>query len=154
MRLALYEPEIPQNAGTMMRMAACLEIAIDVIEPCGFVLGERRMRRAGLDYLDWASVHTHVSWTAYEQARHAMQPRPRLVVLTTHASLPYTAFRFHASDALLVGRESAGLPDSVHAVADARLRVPMAAGCRSLNVAIAAAMVCGEALRQTGSYPS
>lgn len=153
-RLSLYEPDIPQNAGTMMRMAACLGIGIDVIEPCGFVLGERRMRRAGLDYLDWSSIQTHASWAAYEQARHAISPPPRLILLTTRASVPYPAFRFHAGDMILVGRESGGVPEAVHAAADARLRVPMIAGHRSLNVAVTAAMVVGEALRQLAAFPA
>lgn len=152
MRLALYEPDIPQNAGTLMRMAACLGIAIDVIEPCGFVLGDKRMRRAGLDYLARTTMRMHRSWPAFEQLRRERQPRPRLIVLTTRADTVYTAFRFRGDDIVLVGRESSGVPDAVHAAADARLRVPMASAGRSLNVAVAAAMVTGEALRQTGAF--
>lgn len=153
MRLALYEPDIPQNAGTLMRMAACLGIWIDVIEPCGFVLDDGRMRRAGLDYLARASLRTHASWPAFERALQGCKPRPRLVLLTTRADQPYTAFRFQRDDIVLVGRESSGVPDAVHLAADARLRVPMTPASRSLNVAVAAAMVTGEALRQTAAFP-
>lgn len=154
MRLALFEPDIPQNAGTLMRMAACLGLPIDIIEPCGFILGERRMRRAGLDYLEQARLQTHPSWLAYEQAWRAMRPRPRLVLLTTRGDAVYTAFRFRCDDIVMVGRESGGVPEAVHAAADARLRVPMTPGSRSLNVAVAAAMVTGEALRQTAGFSS
>lgn len=154
MRLALFEPDIPQNAGTLMRMAACLGLPIDIIEPCGFILGERRMRRAGLDYLEQARLQTYPSWLAYEQAWRAMRPQPRLVLLTTLAAAAYTAFRFRRDDIVMVGRESGGVPEAVHAAADARLRVPMTPGSRSLNVAVAAAMVTGEALRQTAGFSS
>ncbi len=153
MRLALYEPDIPQNAGTLMRMASCLGHAIDVVEPCGFLLGERRMRRAGLDYLEHARLQTYPSWLAYEQAWRAMRPQPRLILLTTKGACNYTAFRFRRDDIVMVGRESSGVPDAVHAAADARLRVPMTQGSRSLNVAVAAAIVIGEALRQTAGFP-
>lgn len=151
MRLALFEPDIPQNAGAMLRLAACLEVPVDVIEPCGFVFADRRLRRAGMDYLDRVALRRHVSWPAFLAARG--KGSGRLVLLTTGAETPYVAFRFHADDVLLVGRESAGVPDAVHAAADARLHVPMAAGMRSLNVATAAAMVLGEALRQTRGFP-
>lgn len=150
MRLALFQPDIPQNAGTMIRLGACLGIGIDVIEPCGFLFGERQMRRAGMDYLELARVTRHASWQAFQTQR---PPGERLVLLTTRGETVYTEFAFAASDILLVGRESAGVPDAVHAAADARLRIPMAAGARSLNVALAAAMALGEALRQTGGFP-
>ena len=149
MRLALFEPDIPQNAGTMMRMAACLGVAVDLIEPCGFLVDDRRLRRAGMDYLVRAALHRHPSWQAYRATREN-GGRGRLVLLTTRAEVAYTGFRFRSDDILMVGRESRGVPDSVHAAADARIRVPMVAGHRSLNVAAAAAMVLGEALRQTG----
>jgi len=152
MRLALFEPDIPQNAGTMMRMAACLGVAVDLIDPCGFLVDDRRLRRAGMDYLVRAALHRHPSWEGYLAARED-GGRGRLVLLTTRAEMPYTRFRFRSDDILLVGRESEGVPDPVHAAADARVRVPMAAGNRSLNVAVAAAMVLGEALRQTGGLP-
>ncbi len=147
-RLALYEPDIPQNAGTLIRLSACLGIAVDVIEPCGFVLSDRRLRRAGLDYLDRAALDRHESWAAF---RSATADR-RLVLLTTRGETAYTAFAFTDADVLIVGRESAGVPDAVHAAADARLRIPMVAGARSLNVAAAAAMAVGEALRRTGRF--
>jgi tRNA (cytidine/uridine-2'-O-)-methyltransferase len=153
MRLALYEPDIPQNAGTMMRMAACLGIGLDIIEPCGFRLDDRRLRRAGLDYLDRLSMRRHESWPAYGRWRADAAPRSRLVLLSTRAETAYTAFAFRADDTLMVGRESGGAPDAVHAAADARLRIPLARDSRSLNVAVAAAMVLGEALRQTEGFP-
>ncbi len=151
MRLALFEPDIPQNAGTMIRLAACLGVAVDVVEPCGFVFGDSQMRRAGMDYLDIAHVVRHDSWAAFERWRAAAGHR--LVLLTTRGETAYTDFAFAAADVLLVGRESAGVPEAVHAAAAARLRIPMAAAARSLNVAVAAAMVMGEALRQTEGFP-
>jgi len=154
MRLALYQPDIPQNTGTILRLAACLGIAVDVIEPCGFALHDRGLRRAGLDYLARAALTRHRSWEAYLAARAEADPgaRGRLVLLTTRAETPHTAFAFRADDTLLLGRESAGVEDAVHAAAEARLRIPMRPGSRSLNVAVAAAMVLGEALRQTGGF--
>lgn len=148
MRLALYQPDIPQNAGALIRLGACLGVALDIIEPCGFLFSDRGLKRAGMDYLEGADVQRHASWEAF-----AAQRRGRLVLLTTKASDSYTDFSFRADDILLLGRESAGVPDDVHAAADARLRVPMKAGLRSLNVALAAAMVLGEALRQTRGFP-
>jgi len=153
MRLALYEPDIPQNAGTMMRMAACLGIGLDIIEPCGFRLDDRRLRRAGLDYLDRLAMRIHESWLAYGRWRAESAAGSRLVLLTTRGETRYTAFAFRADDAIMVGRESGGVPEPVHAEVDARLRIPLAEGSRSLNVAVAAAMVLGEALRQTGGFP-
>lgn len=144
MRLVLYQPDIPQNTGTMLRLAACLDIAVDLIEPCGFVLSDRRLRRAGLDYLEGVRLTRHNSWEAY----CGTGPAGRLVLLTTRAETAYTAFTFADGDRLMVGRESGGVPDAVHEAAQARLRIPMAAGARSINVACAAAMVLGEALRQ------
>ena len=146
MRLALYQPDIPQNAGTILRLAACLGVAVDVIGPAGFDMSDRNLRRAGLDYLNHVEIARHVSFAAFQEAR-----RGRLVLLTTAASTAYTGFAFAADDTLLLGRESAGVPASVHEVADARVRIRMRAGLRSLNIAVAAAMVLGEALRQTGA---
>lgn len=151
MRLALYQPDIPQNTGTILRLAACLGVAVDLIEPAGFPLGERAMRRAGMDYLDHVDMLRHSSFAAFSQRRES-RPGSRLLLLTTRASRAYADFDFLAGDILLLGRESAGVPQEVHECADARLRVPMRAGMRSLNVAVAAAMVLGEALRQTGSF--
>lgn len=150
MRLALFEPDIPQNAGAMMRLAACLGVAVDLIEPCGFVLDDRRLRRAGMDYLDNLRLCRHTSWGAYRQGRAGAPGR--LLLLTTGGDVRYTDFAFASNDTLLVGRETGGVPGEVREAADARLLVPMAAGMRSLNVATAAAMVLGEALRQTGVF--
>jgi tRNA (cytidine/uridine-2'-O-)-methyltransferase len=150
MRLALYEPDIPQNTGTMLRLAACLGLGVDIIEPCGFVLSDARLRRAGMDYLEAVEMTRHESWAAFRAARAA---GGRLVLLTTRARVRYTDFAFAAGDTLLLGRESAGVPDSVHAGVDAGIRIPLRPGQRSLNVALAAAMVAGEALRQTGGFP-
>lgn len=151
MRLALFEPDIPQNAGTLIRTAACLGVPIDVIEPCGFVFGDRHLKRAGMDYLERADVTRHPSWEAFLAAARAAGRR--LVLLTTKGDRSHLDFRFAAGDVLIAGRESAGAPEAVHAAADARLRVPMAPRERSLNVAVAAALVLGEALRQTGGFP-
>ena len=148
MRLALYQPEIPQNTGTLLRLAACLGVPVDVIEPCGFVFRDRGFRRAALDYLDHVDLTRHASWEAFLAARTP----GRLVLLTTGAETAYTRFAYRPDDTLLLGRESAGAPRAVHDAADARVVIPMAAGARSLNVAVAGAMALGEALRQTGGF--
>ncbi len=153
MRLALFEPDIPQNAGTIMRMAACLGVGVDLIEPCGFLMGDRHFRRAGMDYLNALQWQRHSSWDAFIHARDTAG-EGRLVLLTTRAETAYTNFRFMTGDVLMVGRESGGVPETVHAAVDARVTVPMTPGSRSLNVAVAAAMVLGEALRQTGALES
>ena len=150
MHLALFQPDIPQNAGTLFRLGACLGIPVHVVAPAGFDLSDRRLRRAGLDYLDRLELVRHDSWTAFEAWRRGAGAR--LVLLTTRAALPYTDFAFAGDDVLMAGRESDGVPEAVHAAADARVRVPMRPGFRSLNVAVAAAMVLGEALRQTGGF--
>ena len=150
MNLVLYQPDIPQNTGTLLRLAACLGIAVDLIEPTGFVLDDRRLRRAGLDYLEGVALTRHASWDAY---RAAAGPG-RLVLLTTRGRVRYTDFRFAAADRVMVGRETGGVPDAVHAAADASLVIPMVPGVRSINVACAAAMVLGEALRQLEWTPS
>lgn len=144
MRLVLYQPDIPQNAGAMMRLAACLGVGIDIVEPCGFLLDDRRLKRAGMDYLDALDRRRWPGWPAYRETSH----KGRLVLLTTTAAIPYTAFTFQPDDRLLVGRESAGVPEDVHEAADARLVIPLRPGFRSLNVALAAAMALGEAQRQ------
>jgi tRNA (cytidine/uridine-2'-O-)-methyltransferase len=149
MRLALYQPDIPQNTGALMRLAACLGVALDLIEPAGFLLSDRRLKRAG-NYLEALELTRHRSWDAFLAQR---PPTARLILLTTQGSVPYHRFVFEREDILLLGRESAGVPDAVHEAADARLRVPMRETARSLNVALAAAMVLGEALRQTGLLP-
>jgi tRNA (cytidine/uridine-2'-O-)-methyltransferase len=150
MRVALFEPDIPQNAATIIRLGACLGVPVDLIEPCGFVLSERGFRRAGLDYVERATIVRHPSWPAF---RSGVVPLMRLVVVTTKADVPYVRFAFANDDVLLFGRESGGVPDWVHETADARVRVPMRVGLRSLNVAVAAAMVIGEAMRQTDAWP-
>jgi len=149
MRLALYEPDIPQNTGAILRLAACLGVAVDLIEPFGFIWDDRRLRRAGMDYLDLADITRHASW---ERFRAAHGPG-RLVLLTTRGATPYQDFAFASDDTLLLGRETSGVPDAVHEAADARLFIPLRPGLRSLNVALAASMVLGEALRQTGTLP-
>lgn len=154
MRLALYEPDIPQNAGAILRLAACLNVAVDIVGPCGFVLGDRRMKRAGLDYVEEATMVRHDSWDAYCRWRGENGDGGRLLLLTTKGDMAYTDFVFRTDDTLLMGRESAGVPPAVANACFARLRIPMAAGMRSLNVAQAAAMALGEALRQTGSFPA
>ena len=149
MRLALFEPDIPQNTGALLRLGACLGVAVDIIEPCGFLVSDRRLKRAGMDYLTAAALCRHASWEAF-----VARPHGRLVLLTTRASLPYHRFAFRPDDTLLLGRESAGVPEAVHRTADARLVIPLRPGRRSLNVALAAAMVLGEALRQLEAFPS
>jgi tRNA (cytidine/uridine-2'-O-)-methyltransferase len=151
MRIALFEPDIPQNTGAVLRLAACLAVAVDIIEPCGFLLDDRRMRRAGMDYLDHVDMVRHDSWNDFAASRSGATSR--LVLLTTAGKTAYDNFAFERDDTLLVGRESAGVPDEVHAAAAARIVIPMAAGLRSLNMALATAMVLGEALRQTGGLP-
>jgi tRNA (cytidine/uridine-2'-O-)-methyltransferase len=152
MRLALYEPDIPQNTGTLLRLAACLGLPVDVIGPTGFDMSDRTLRRAGLDYLAHAEITRHASFAEFDSSR--ILRASRLVLLTTHSRMVYTSFTFRPDDTLLLGRESAGVPDPIHESADARLRIPMRPGLRSLNVAVAAAMVLGEALRQTGGFSS
>ena len=152
MRLALYQPDIAQNAGTIIRLGACLGLPVDVVEPAGFAWSEAKFRRAGMDYLDQAELCRHVDFAAFEAAcRHA---GARIVLLTTKAPRSYLDFAFEPSDVLLLGREGSGVPKEVHARAGARITIPMRPGLRSLNVALAAAMVSGEALRQLGPTPS
>lgn len=148
MRLALYEPDIPQNTGTLIRLGACLGVPVDIIEPCGFLFTDKALMRAGMDYLELAEITRHASWNAFRTAA-----KGRIVLLTSKASTPYTEFHFAACDIILLGRESAGVPEPVHEAADARLRIPLKPGLRSLNVAVAGAMVLGEALRQTKEFP-
>lgn len=150
MRLALYEPDIPPNLGTLIRLGACLGVPLDVIEPCGFPWGDRDLKRAAMDYGALGEVIRHESWESFSTNRVTSA---RIVLLTTKAALPFTAFTFKPSDILLVGRESAGVPDTIHQAADARVTIPMKPPARSLNMAVAAAMVLTEALRQTNGFP-
>ncbi|WP_072397179.1 tRNA (cytidine(34)-2'-O)-methyltransferase [Hyphomicrobium sp. CS1GBMeth3] len=152
MRLALYQPDIPQNTGTILRLSACLGVPVDLIGPAGFDLSDRSFRRAGLDYLEHADLARHESFETFAAGLAASTPKPRLVLLTTHATETHISFAFRDTDVLMLGRESAGVPESVHRHVDARIRVPMQPGLRSLNIAVAAALVLGEALRQTGRF--
>ena len=154
MRLALYQPDIPQNTGTLLRLGACLDLAIDIIEPCGFLFNEKAMRRAGMDYLDFANYRRHNSWNdflAYRQEHP--EEYGRIILLTTHGSTSFVDFKFAPNDIILMGRESAGVPENVHQLADAQLLIPMNPEARSINMAISAAMAVTEGLRQTNGFP-
>jgi len=146
MHLALYQPDIPQNTGTILRLCACFGIEAHIIGPSGFPATDRAFRRAGMDYLDAVTIVRHTSWRAFADWR--------IIVFTTAASHSYVHHRFQPDDILLFGRESAGVPAEVHEAADARLKIPIRQGLRSLNVAVAAAIAVGEALRQTGGMAS
>lgn len=150
MELALYQPDIPQNLGSALRLAACMDIPLHVIEPCGFIFDDKRIRRAGMDYIPDATLHRHASWEDFLRAR---APGTRIVLMTTKGSTALPDFIFQPDDILLMGRESAGVPDSVAEAADARIRIPMKAGARSLNVVVSAAMALAEGLRQTQAFP-
>ncbi len=152
LRIALYQPDIPQNTGTILRLAACFGVAVDVIGPTGFDLSDRALRRAGLDYAEHAALTRHVSWEAFLAGRGGATGGGRLVLLTTAAETRHCDFAFAADDVLLFGRESAGAPPAVHAAADARVRIPLRPGRRSLNLAVACGIAVAEALRQTGSF--
>lgn len=154
MRLALFQPDIAQNTGTLLRLSACLDLPMDIIEPCGFLFNDKGLKRAGMDYLDFASYKRHASWDDFLAYRvEHKEEYGRLVLLTTHASKPYTEFDFKKNDIILMGRESAGVPEIVHQTVDARLLIPMNKNARSINVALSAVMVVGEALRQTNLFP-
>jgi len=150
MRIALYEPDIPQNTGTILRLCACLGLEAHIIEPAGFPVTDRAFRRAGMDYLDEVAIVRHPSFAAFEAWRRREQLM--LVLLTTRATLGYLDHAYREDQVLLFGRESAGVPEAVHEAAEVRLRIPMREGLRSLNIAMAAAMVAGEALRQAGGW--
>lgn len=148
-RLVLFQPDIPQNAGAMMRLAACMGVPLDLVEPCGFPLDDQRLKRAGMDYIGLLDLTRHVSWSAFRQAAAG-----RLVLLTTDGDSRHVDFAFRPDDMIIVGRESAGVPDEVHRAVSARLRIPMRPGVRSLNVAQAAAIGLAEALRQVEQLPA
>ncbi len=150
MRIALFEPDIAQNTGTILRLCACLGMEAHIIEPAGFPTSDRAFRRAGMDYLDHVALVRHPSWSAFEDWRR--NARARLVLFTTRAEQPYLDHAYRADDVLMFGRESAGVPPAVHDAADVRLVIPMTGGLRSLNVAMACAMAVGEALRQLGGF--
>jgi tRNA (cytidine/uridine-2'-O-)-methyltransferase len=149
LRIALYQPDIPGNTGTILRLAACLGLAVDIIEPAGFDLSDKNLKRAGMDYIASVTLTRHVNWERFDETRLA-QGR-RLILASTKAAEPYTRFSFQPTDTLLFGRESAGVPDHVHDRADGRIIVPMVEGQRSLNVAMSVAMIAGEAIRQVNS---
>lgn len=152
MRIALFEPDIPQNTGAILRLAACMGVAVDIVEPCGFLMSDARLKRAGLDYIDRVVIHRHSSWPAFLEWRAEQSGNGRLLLMTTKGETAHTDFAFDADDTVMLGRESSGVPEGVAAACDARLRIPLVPGTRSLNVAQAAAMVMGEALRQTGGF--
>ncbi|WP_040309772.1 tRNA (cytidine(34)-2'-O)-methyltransferase [Asticcacaulis biprosthecium] len=152
MRLALYQPDIPQNLGAAIRLTGALEVALDIIEPCGFPLNDKAIRRAAMDYGGCAIVSHHTGWAVFLASTRA-NPAARLILFTTKSASPYGDFTFRPDDVLLMGRESAGVPDDVHDAADHRLFIPISAQARSINVITAAAMGLGEALRQTSGFP-
>jgi tRNA (cytidine/uridine-2'-O-)-methyltransferase len=152
LRLALYEPDIPQNAGTLFRLAACMGIPVDLIEPAGFDASDRNLRRAGLDYLNFVHIERHLSFAHFEAWRR--ERGHRLVLATTHGAQNAYAFAFQPGDIVMLGRESAGAPPAVHEAADSRIALPLAPGLRSLNIAVAGAMLVGEALRQLDALPA
>lgn len=148
MRIALHQPDIAGNVGTILRLAACLGVAVDIVEPCGFAFSDRALRRSGMDYAADADVIRHADWAAFDTARTG-----RLVLLSTRAELTLADARFAPDDILLLGSEGAGVPEHVHDAADLRVRIPMRPGYRSLNVAVSAGIALAEALRQTGGWP-
>ena len=154
MRLALYQPDIPQNTGTLLRLGACLDLELDIIEPCGFLFNEKAMRRAGMDYLEFAKYRRHDSWADFLAYRESHTDEyGRLILMTTHGKKSFVDFQFLQNDIILMGRESAGVPESVHNTVDAQLLIPMNPNARSVNMAISAAMAVTEALRQTNGFP-
>lgn len=148
MRLVLFEPEIPQNTASMLRLCACLGVSVDIIEPCGFVFDDRKLKRVGMDYIDVVDYTLHSSWDAFKA-----QLSGRLVLLTTKATTPYTSFSFEENDCLMVGRESSGVPEDIARGMDHKIKIPLCSHTRSLNVAQAATLVVGEALRQLDGFP-
>jgi len=151
-RIAIFEPDIPQNAGAIMRLAACFDISVDIIEPCGFIFSDRQLKRSGMDYIEHVNMKSHTSWDTFYDCQRTGE-KSRIILLTTKGDVIHTKFKYKPNDILLLGRESSGVPDTVHKLADARIIIPMTPKSRSLNVANAAAIVLGEALRQTDSYP-
>ena len=147
-RICLYEPEIPQNTGTLLRLAACLDVGVDIIEPCGFIWNNKRLKRAGMDYIDSVDIKRHDSFDAFKS-----QKKGRLVLLTPHTDNTLPSFKFEKEDLLLLGRESDGVPESVANICEETVSIPMNSAMRSLNIALAGAIALSEALRQTGTYP-
>lgn len=153
MQIAFYQPDIPQNIGSAMRLAACMGVAMHIIEPCGFIFDDKRIRRSGMDYTEQAEMQRHMSWEAFLAWRAREHPKARLVLLSTKSSALLQDFSFQPDDILVAGRESAGVPDEVAEICDARLRIPMTPESRSLNVVISTAMVLWEGLHQTATHP-
>lgn len=152
MRIALYEPDIPQNTGTILRLAACFKITVDIIKPCGFVINDRRLKRSGMDYVEKVNLNFHDSWDIFfDTVQNTI--KARIILLTTKSENSFISFNFKKTDILLLGRESAGVPENVRDSVDENIIIPMSSGSRSLNIAISAAMVLGEAMRQTNTYP-
>ena len=151
MRLALFQPDIPQNTGTILRLAACLNVAVDIIGPTGFDMSDRALKRAALDYLSYVNITRHISFNKFNDDR---PPDARVILLTTKAKNNYTDFEFKPDDILMLGRESKGVTNEVHDHADHRIKIPMRPGLRSLNIAVSASMVLGEALRQLNAFPT
>lgn len=149
-RIALYQPDIPGNTGTIIRTAACLGLTVDIIEPAGFDLSDRALKRSGMDYVEQAALQRHLNWEAFNDWR--VSNKRRLILASTTAAQNYTDFRFESSDILLFGRETSGVPDTIHELASARILIPMMLGRRSLNLAVSVAMIAGEALRQTAVH--
>ncbi|KZK77169.1 tRNA (cytidine(34)-2'-O)-methyltransferase [Pseudovibrio sp. Ad46] len=148
--IALYQPDIPQNTGTLLRLAACMDVTVHLIEPAGFPLSDHALKRAGMDYIERAKLQRHMDWESFREWQLA--EKRRLILMTTKGSRPYTQFAFKKEDLILMGRESSGVPEDIHQVADARLLIPMKNGMRSLNMAVSTGMVLGEALRQTDCF--
>tara|TARA_Y100000739_G_C20500737_1_gene414786 strand:+ start:353 stop:814 length:462 start_codon:yes stop_codon:yes gene_type:complete len=153
MRIALYEPDIPQNTGAIIRLASCFDIGVDIIEPCGFVFSSRRMKRSGMDYIDRVDIKLYSSWEKFYEL-YNVNIKNRIILLTTKGNISHTKFSYTTDDILLLGRESAGVPDAVHLAVNSRIIVPIVTEARSLNIVTSAAMVLGEALRQTSTYPN
>lgn len=149
MKIAMYQPDIPQNVGAMMRLCACLNVGLEVIEPCGFPWDARKIRQSAMDYYDAANITRHSSWSTFMESQ---APEARIILMTTKADMGYTDFEFREDDILLAGRESSGVPEDIHNAAHARLAIPMQGGLRSLNIVNATSMILGEALRQTNGF--
>lgn len=149
MKIAMYQPDIPQNVGAMMRLCACLNVGLEVIEPCGFPWDARKIRQSAMDYYDAANITRHSSWKTFMKSQ---APEARIILMTTKADMGYTDFEFREDDILLAGRESSGVPEDIHNAAHARLAIPMQGGLRSLNIVNATSMILGEALRQTNGF--
>jgi len=148
--IALYQPDIPQNTGTLLRLAACMDVTVHLIEPAGFPLSDHALKRAGMDYIERAKLQRHMDWESFREWQLA--EKRRLILMTTKGTRPYTQFAFKKGDLILMGRESSGVPEEIHQLADSRLLIPMKNGMRSLNMAVSTGMVLGEALRQTDCF--